>query len=68
MGLLEQEIHDMTRADFPMTRADSPADTGSISTSEMLVMILGHFDKLERAMLRLAAEVDGLRERAARAA
>ena len=68
MGPLEQEIFDMTRADFPMTRADAPADTGSISTSEMLVMILGHFDKLERAMLRLAAEVDGLRERAARAA
>jgi hypothetical protein len=68
MGPLEQEIHDMTRADFPMTRADSPADAGSVSTNEMLVMILGHFDKLERALLRLAAEVDGLRQRAARSA
>jgi hypothetical protein len=68
MGPLEQQIYDMTRADFPMTRADSPADGGSISTSEMLVMILGHFDKLERALLRLAAEVDGLGESAARPA
>ena len=67
MGPFEQEIYDMTRADFPMTREDSPA-TGEISTNEMLVMILGHFDKLERALLRLAAEVDGLQESAARPA
>ena len=53
VGPLEQEIYEMTRADF--------VPGGSTSTSEMVVMLLGQLEKIERALLRLAAEVDGLR-------
>jgi len=31
-------------------------------------MLMGHIDKIESALLRLAAEVDGLRESASRSA
>lgn len=55
MGPLQREIYDMTRTDLP-------PGPGSASAGEMVVMLMGHFDKLERALLRLAAEIDRLRE------
>jgi hypothetical protein len=53
-GPLEQKIYDMTRGG-PI----SPG--GATSESEMFVMLLKHFEKIERALLRVAAEPDGLR-------
>jgi hypothetical protein len=34
----------------------------------MVVMLIGHIDKIEKALLRLAAEIDGLRQNASRSA
>ncbi len=54
VGPLEQEIYDMTQGG-PI----SPG--GATSASETIVMLLGQLEKIERALLRLAAEIDGLR-------
>lgn len=61
MGPLEQEIYDMTRADLP-------PGPGSADAGEMVVLLMGHMDKIEKALLRLAAEIDGLRKGASRSA
>jgi hypothetical protein len=58
VGPLERKIHDMTRAD------DLPPG-GSMSQEEMFMFMIGHFNKLEFALLRLAAEIDGFRKGAA---
>jgi hypothetical protein len=54
VGPLEREIYDMTRADLP--------PGGSASASARVVMLLGQLEKIEKALLRLAAEIDGLRQ------
>jgi hypothetical protein len=59
VGPLEQEIYDMTREDA--SRAG-----GSASASARVVIVMGHIDKIESALLRLAAEIDGLRQSASR--
>jgi hypothetical protein len=61
VGPLEQEIYDMTRASLPR-------GGGSASVSAQFEIVMGHLDKIERALLRLAAEVDGLRQSASRPA
>ena len=57
MGPLEQEIYNMTRASLQRSG-------GSTSASARFAIVMGHLDKLERALLRVAAEVDGLRREA----
>jgi len=61
VGPLEQEIYDMTRP-------DPSRGAGSASASARFGMLMGHIDKIESALLRLAAELDGLRESASRSA
>jgi hypothetical protein len=48
-----------------MTRADDLPPGGSMSQEEMFMFMIGHFNKLEFALLRLAAEIDGFRKGAA---
>jgi hypothetical protein len=53
-GPLEQEIYDMTRADLP-------PGAGQVDTGAMVVMLMGHLDKIEKALQRLAREIDASR-------
>jgi hypothetical protein len=57
MGPLEQEIHDMTRA------APLPGE-GKMNQAELFIFVVGHFNKLEMALGRIAREIDGQAERA----
>jgi hypothetical protein len=61
VGPLEQEIYEMTRP-------APPRGGGSASASARVEMLMGHIDKIESALLRLAAELDGLRGSASRSA
>jgi hypothetical protein len=60
VGPLEQEIYNMTRASLQRSG-------GSTSASARFVLVMGHLDKLEKALLRVAAEVDELQREASRA-
>ncbi len=44
-----------------MTQGGPISPGGATSASETIVMLLGQLEKIERALLRLAAEIDGLR-------
>lgn len=61
VGPLEQEIYDMTRP-------DAPRSGGSASVNARFAIVMRRLDKSERALLRLAAEIDGLRQSASRPA
>jgi hypothetical protein len=61
VGPLEQKIYEMTRP-------DPPRGGGSASASARVVMVMGQLNKIERALLRLAAEVDELHQSASRPA
>jgi hypothetical protein len=61
VGPLEREIYEMTRP-------DPSRGGGSASASARFGLLMGHIDKIESALLRLAAELDGLRESASRSA
>ncbi len=54
VGPLEQEIYEMTQG-------GTLSPGGATSASETVVMLQGQLEKIERALLRLAAEIDGLR-------
>jgi hypothetical protein len=60
VGPLEQEIYDMTRASLQRSG-------GSTSASARFVLVMEQLDKLERALLRVAVEVDGLQRETSRA-
>jgi hypothetical protein len=62
MANLEDEVTQMMEADSRLLTG------GSLSTGEMFVLLVGHFNKLEIAIRRIAAEIDRMREDAASAA
>ena len=60
VGPLEQEIYDMTRASLQRSG-------GATSASARFVIVMEQLDKLEKALLRVAAEVDRLQREPPRA-
>ena len=52
MGPLEQEI-------YRMTRPDPPRAGGSAAVNARFAIVMRRLDKIERALLLLAAEIDG---------
>lgn len=54
-GPLEEEVHRMMGADW------MPEGPFSMETAELVVLLLGQLDKTEKAIERLAAEVDRMR-------